>query len=454
MAEIRTSEAPVREIEEWVASGAPPEKLLECLRGMHPADIAEVLDDLNEGAAIAVFNALTLDVASEVLDETDVEITRRLFERVPNEKLALLLSHLPMDDAARLLAELEHEQAETLLRLMSPAAASGVRHLLAYPEGSAGRIMNEHVARLRSTWTITEALTFLRGVNRDVETVLYLYVTDEEGRLTGVVPLRRLITAPPSAFIRDIQVSQVQAVHVLDDQEEVAEVVAKYDFYAVPVLDENGRLVGVVTADDIVDVLEAEATEDIQRFGGSEPLNNPYFALSIWEMARKRINWLVILFAGGILTSSVVGIYEAELEQVLILSFFIPLLIGTGGNAGSQTVSTTIRAMAVGEVAWGDMLRVTQREILTGLLAGSLLGVIGYFYTLFFWQTGLDVALVIGLTLPLICTWANLVASIVPLIADRAGVDPALISAPLITTLVDATGLIIYFTIAKLILGI
>jgi magnesium transporter len=220
------------------------------------------------------------------------------------------------------------------------------------------------------------------------------------------------------------------------------------------VVDEVGRLVGVITVDDIMDILEAEATEDIQRIGGSAPLAQPYFSVPVLGMARKRVTWLLILFFGGTLTSSVVGYYEEVLEEVLILSFFIPLLIGTGGNAGSQTVSTIIRALAVGEVDWGDILRVLLREIGTGLLVGSFLGIVGFFYILLFWRAEVPIAIVIGLTLPFICTWATTVASMVPIIADRVGIDPTVISTPFITTLVDSTGLIIYFVIAQLVLGL
>jgi magnesium transporter len=359
-----------------------------------------------------------------------------------------------MDDAARLLGDLDEEYAETLIDLMSPEEAEDVRGLLAYPEGTAGRLMTESFVRLRARWTIAETLEYLRQINPDAETIAYLYVTDSEERLAGVVPLRRLVTSQPNQTIGEIVESRIISVQVTDEQEDVAEVVSKYDFNAVPVVDAEGRLVGIVTVDDIVDVLEEEATEDIQRLGGSEPLDQPYFSVSIRTVARKRIVWLLLLFFGGTLTSSVMSNFQNQLAEVLALSYFIPLLIGTGGNAGSQTVSTVIRALGVGEVEWSDARRVLGRELGTGLLVGSILGVVGFLYALLLWQVSVPLALVVGLALPIICTWAKAVASLVPLIAERFGIDPTVVSAPLITTVVDATGLAIYFSIAGLVLGL
>jgi magnesium transporter len=428
--------------------------LVKLLNDLHPADIAEVMEELSETATLVVFRALEPEVASEVLDEAESEVTQFLIEETTDEKLADILDEMPMDDAARLLGELEPDYAATLIELMSPAEAEDVRDLLAYPDGTAGRLMTDDFVRLQRHWTVTETLGYLRRIDPDTETIAYLYVTDEEERLTGVVPLRRLVMSQPEQTIGEITDPRVIAVRVTDEQEEVAEVVSKYDFNAVPVVDGAGRLVGIVTVDDIVDVLEEEATEDIQRLGGSEPLEQPYFSVPVQVMARKRIVWLLLLFFGGTLTSSVMSLFEDELSSVLALSYFIPLLIGTGGNAGSQTVSTIIRALGVGEVEWDDARRAVGRELLTGLLVGSILGVVGFFYALLVWNVSPALAAVVGLTLPVICVWAKTVASLVPIVAERFGIDPTVVSAPLITTVVDATGLAIYFSIAKVIIGL
>lgn len=444
----------IAEIERLVAvNGMNREALRELLETIHPADIAEVLDELSDGARLAVFNLLSTEVASEVLDETDPEITRFIFEELPDERLADLLEELPMDDAARLLADLPPETAEGLIELMQPEDAAEVRDLLSYEENTAGRLMTDKFIRLRSTWTVAETLNYLRHLDPETETIAYLYVVDHRDRLVGVVPLRSLVTAQPTQTIEEIMTPRVVSVTVDTDQEELAETVAKYDFSAIPVVDLEGHLVGIVTVDDVVDILEAEATEDIQRLGGSEPLDQPYFTLPIPTLARKRIGWLLLLFIAETFTGSVLRIFEKELDAVVALSFFIPLLIGTGGNAGSQTVSTIIRALAVGEVIWRDALRVLVREVSAGLMVGTFLGIVGFGRALL-WGTGAPLALVVALTLPVIVVWANTIGSLVPIAAEKVGIDPTVVSAPLITTMVDATGLAIYFLIAKIVLGL
>ncbi|MDQ4078009.1 MAG: magnesium transporter [Chloroflexota bacterium] len=426
--------------------------LRQLLADFHPADIAEILDELSPAARLAVFQLLPREVASEVLDETDPEVIRFVFQELPDERLALLLDELPMDDAARLLADLPEATAEELIQLMQPADAAEVRDLLTYPEYTAGRLMTDKFARLHSEWTVAQASEYLRHLDPETETVTYLYVVDEQAHLIGVVPLRAMLTAPSHHRVADILNPHVIVVTPDTDQEELAEMVAKYDFSAIPVVDQTGRLVGIVTVDDVMDVLAEEATEDIQRLGGSAPLEQPYFTAPIRTIVQKRIGWLLLLFVGGTLTVNVMRLFEAELEQVVALTVFIPLLIGTGGNAGSQTVSTIIRALAVGEVVWHDVARVVARELVTGLLVGMLLAIIAFVLAAFW--TDVPLAIVAALTLPAITTWASTVGSLVPLVADKLGIDPAVVSAPLITTVVDATGLAIYFLIAKVILGL
>lgn len=444
----------VERIEALIATdGKNRAALRELLIQFHPADIAEVVEKLSEEAALAVFTLLPRQLAGQILDEADPEIGRVIFEKLPEERLADLLEELPMDDAARLLAELPGKTAQDLLQRMQPEEAADVRDLLAYPEETAGRLMTSGFVRLHSTWTVAETAEYLRHLDPATETIAYLYVVDDRDRLVGVVPLRAMLTARPEQAIAEIMNPRTIAVRVDTDQEEVAETISKYDFSAIPVVDHEGRLVGIVTVDDVVDILEEEATEDIQRLGGSEPLEQAYFSVPVSGIARKRIGWLLLLFVAETFTGSVLRLFEDELAQVVALSFFIPLLIGTGGNAGSQTVSTIIRALAVGEIEWTDALRVLAREFSTGLIVGTLLGIIGFGRALL-WGTGVPLALVVGLTLPTIVTWANTVGSLVPLTAEKVGIDPTVISAPLITTVVDATGLAIYFLVAKVILGL
>jgi magnesium transporter len=276
---------------------------------------------------------------------------------------------------------------------------------------------------------------------------------DRENKLIGLVPLRSLITSQPDATIETIMVEQVVTVQATADQEELAEMVARYDFVSIPVVDENGRFLGAVTVDDVLDVFEEEATEDIQRMGGSQPLEQPYFAVSALQIVRKRIGWLMLLFVASTFTGTVISNFQHELETVIALSLFIPLIIGTGGNAGSQTIATIIRALTLDEVRLSNLGQAVRRELTVGLLLGLAMTGVGVVRALT-WRTGYEVALVVGLTLAAVVLWANLVATVVPILADRFGIDPTVISGPMITTIVDATGLLIYFTLAKVILGL
>lgn len=450
-----TNQLPIELLNTLLEQEAWPQ-IRTLLTEIHPADIADLLDRLTPENAVRVFRLLPLETASEVLDETGSRVRQELVEQINEERLADLLDELPMDDAAEFLEDLPDRKAARLLDLMEPEEAEGVRELLSYEDETAGRLMNRDVTALRRHWTIAETLTFLRNLD-DTEPLHYLYVVDRDNKLLGVVPLRALIKAKPDQTVESIMRGDVAAVSVRADQEALAEMVARYDYFAMPVVDDENRLVGVVTVDDILDVIEEEATEDIQRLGGSEPLDQPYFAVSVFHVVRKRIVWLLLLFVAATLTGTVIREFETELETVIALGIFIPLITGTGGNAGSQTVTTVIRALALGEVQRRDILRVLGREITVALLLGTLLGLVGFLRAVT-WDTGYqtvyDVSIVVMLTLPLVVLWANIVASVVPIVAEKLNIDPTVVSAPMITTVVDATGLGIYFLLAKWILGL
>jgi magnesium transporter len=309
------------------------------------------------------------------------------------------------------------------------------------------------VATLRRQWTAAEAIAYLRSLVAadSTETVHYLYVINQDEQLIGVVPIRALLMARAEATISSIMVSDIITAGVEADQEELAELVSKYDFVAIPVVDHRNHLLGVVTVDDILDVIEEEATEDFQRLGGSEPLAKPYFSASILQVIGKRIIWLLPLFAASVVTDAVVGNNSQLTLAFVSLIIFVPVVIGTGGNAGSQTVATIIRAIAVGEVRLHDIGRAWAREATVGLFLGIIIGIAGFVRAQVF-DADPGVGLVLALTLPLVVIWANSVATLVPLIAERVHIDPAVVSAPMITTIVDATGLLIYFGIATAIL--
>ncbi len=427
--------------------------LLAYLKEQHPADIADMLEFLDEPQRVEIFQLLQADVAAEVLDETLTEITRELVEAMPGYQVADLLETLPTDDAAEVLSELDERLADQLLDLMEPREAAEVEALLAYPEDTAGRLMSTRIARLQSGWTVEEALDYMRGVDLEVETLSYLYVVNGGGRLIGVVPTWRMLTASPQRRIKDIMDPDVISVLVTTDQEEVARVVSQYDFFAIPVIDDAGRLRGIITHDDVIDILQDEFTEDVQRFGGSVPLEHTYLSTSILGMVRKRVGWLLLLFLTATLTGTVMRLFEDELAQVVALTVFIPLLIGTGGNAGYQITATMIRAVAVGEVRLSDVWKVLVRELLTGLLIGALMGLAGFIMALL-WQMPQELGLTVAVSLMALVLWANIMGALLPIIAAWLRVDPAVISGPVMSTLVDATGLLIYFTLARLIIGL
>ncbi|MBC8103318.1 MAG: magnesium transporter [Cytophagales bacterium] len=441
--------------------------LTAALRTQHPADIAEAMSELARPEALAVFNWLDNVRAAEVLDEVDSELVRYILDNAPPGRIADLLDRLPMDDAAEVVSEASRENAEELLAALSersPEDAAEVRELLSYGDQTAGRLMTDKFMRLTGDSTVDKAFDAIRHADPDVETLNDLYVVEphrgqrNEERLLGVLSLRDLVRARPSQRIRDIMVRDPITVTVDTDQEEVARLISKYDFLAMPVLDRNGSLAGIVTVDDVVDVLVEEQTEDVLKQSGIsvEPgvINQPYFTVPVLKVFRSRIGWLMLLFVAETATGVVLRHFEDELARVVALSFYVPLLIGTGGNTGAQTVSTIIRGIALKEIRGKDTGRVLVRELISGLLLGLALGAVGFGRALLWDHSpgGIQIALVVGLTILAICTWANTIGSLIPLLAQRLKIDPALVSAPLITTLVDATGLAIYLTIAKVLL--
>lgn len=437
--------------------------LVDTLVGIHPADIAEAMDQLSDAESLAVFRALDNARAAEVLDEIDPDTARYLLDNDVAGRIAGLLDILPMDDAAEVVAELSEsnpERAEELidaLEARSPEDAAEVRELLSYGDQTAGRLMTDKFVRLLESLTVDAAFAAIRQSAPDVETLSDLYVVEQVGReerLTGVLSLRDLVRAEPDQLIRQIMVPEPITVTVDTDQEEVARLISKYDFLALPVLDRHGFLAGIVTVDDVVDILVEEQTEDVLKQGAIEPgiLDAPYFATPILRAVRSRVTWLILLFVAESATTAVLGHYEDELHRETALAIYLPLLVGTGGNTGAQTVATVIRGLSLKEIRGRDAMRVMGKELATGLLLGFLLGVIA-FARASFTQHRLDIGLTVGLAIWGICASANVVGALVPLAAQKLKIDPALVSAPLITTIVDATGLAIYLIIAKVLIA-
>ena len=431
----------------WVAIG-----------NAHPADIADVLDRLRTVERRAVVAELEPRLAAQVLHEASTEVRKELLDGMTLADAARLLALLPMDQRVHVLEAAPPDRRTALLGALDAVDAQGAaeaRLLLAYAPRSAGRLMTEQFPTVDEHMSAAEALAHVRQIHADCETITDLYVLTPGRELEAVVSLRELVTAEPSSRVADLVHRDVVSVLPETDREDAARLVSRYDFLALPVVDADGVMLGVITVDDVIDVLVGEGAQDVLRLGGVEPasINQPYFSVPFLQVVRKRFGWLLLLFVAETLTGTVLRAFESELAQVVALSFFIPLLIGTGGNTGAQTVSTLIRGLALHEIRLRDTLRVVRRELVSGLVLGLLLGTVGFGRALL-WGSSVDLSLVVGLSLLAICTWANTIGALIPLVAVRFKIDPALVSAPLITTLVDATGLAIYLFIAGAILGL
>jgi magnesium transporter len=431
------------------------DRLRTILGQQHPADIADVIDRLDDDDKITVFELLDPQQAADVLADTGVDSTRELIKHLGDVRVAEIFRLMATDDVVEILGEDFPEYRERMLAAMEPTEAREALDRLSFPPRTAGRLMSEHFVRARASMSAAEGLQLLRQVAPRVETLTNIYVLDAEGRFEGVVTLQNLLIAAPERRLGEIAVRDVVTVTPLTDQEHVAQLVSQYDLYAIAVLDDERRLLGIVTVDDVIDVLIEESAENLLRLGAVQvgPTDESYFDIPILRQIRRRIGWLLILFITGTMTVSVLNVFEDALAQVVVLSFFIPLLIGTGGNTGAQTVSTMVRGIAVGEIRGRDIWRVVAREFTSGLILGFLLGTVAFGLALLL-GNAVDLGLVVGLAIVAICTWANTMGAVVPIVAQKIGLDPALVSAPLITTLVDASGLAIYLLIAKAILGI
>ncbi|HLE77568.1 MAG TPA: magnesium transporter [bacterium] len=422
------------------------------LRRLPPHDLAEILYDLNPSELAHLFTRFGDEDLADLVAELDPHDAGRLILKLSLAQAADVLEEMPPDDAADVVEELSPSQARAILQEMEPDEARQLKELLAYPEGSAGHLMTPKYVAVSPDMTAEEALVALRHVAEEAESVYYVYVKDPEtNRLLAVLPLYNLFFAKPQTPVRDIMNRDVAKVRADAPQEEAARLLNQYHFIALPVVDDADRLLGIITADDAAAVLREEATEDIERLGGSQPLDEPYLTASPFTLARKRIGWLLLLFVAQAYTGTVMRHFQNDLQQVVALAFFIPLLIGTGGNTGSQTVTTVIRAMALGELRFRDAFRVWLKELGTAFILATAMALATLVRA---WT--LNVTTAIGLTVALaasaIVLWAATVAALLPLVLRRLRVDPAVVSAPLISTLVDGTGLIIYFEIARRVL--
>ena len=421
---------------------------LEALRAPDQADLFYELDDRYQSALLP---HLDPEDSADILEELEDEDAARIVASLPNDAAVRIIDEMEPDEAADLLIELEPAQQAYMLSQLEDA--DEVRPLLLHPEDTAGGLMTSEFLALRRRMTAGDAIAALRTWKPDVEDIYDVYVVDQFGKLAGVVDIRSLLRAEPSALLMDLADPEVVSVPVGADQEEVARLMSRYDLTTLPVVDTQGVMLGVITIDDAIDVIEEETTADFHRLGASVPLDKPYLVADAFTIFRKRIGWLLMLFLTGTLTGSVINHFQYQLDAVLALSLFIPLLIGTGGNAGSQTTSTIIRALAVGDIDENDLVRPFIQELTVGVVLGLVMAVVAYFRAVT-WDTGQGVAVTVAVAIFAIVVWANGLGSILPIIVKKVGMDPTVVSGPAMSTLVDTTGLLIYFSIAGLLLAL
>lgn len=424
-----------------------------------PEDLADEIQRMPADESAAALSKLDPMQAAEVLIEVPTQTARTVMRQMPDEQLAHYLDILPMDDAIELSEELEPERFENLLSLIPEQDTAEIRRLMAYPRGTVGRLMTEHFFEVRPEHTVADMLADLRRAPEDkYETVNDVYVLDERRHLLGVFSLRKALRSQPWVKAKEIMTEDAVVCHATDEDEDAARKMARYGFYALPVIDDRGHMLGVFTGDDAQEILREAETEQVLALGAVSGEAESYTSLSVFQLYKRRVPWLLALFVAETITGAVLRHYGQSSSNIEIpaLMLFVPLLIGAGGNAGSQVTTTITRALALGEVRGSDVMRVLGKELLTAVMVGLTLGTLGFARAFlkvpFGWDSGINLSWVVGIALPCIVIWAATVGSILPIVAKKIGLDPAVMSAPFISTFVDATGLIIYFEIARRIL--
>ncbi|WP_375418783.1 magnesium transporter [uncultured Hymenobacter sp.] len=435
-------------------------KLKNLLRTLPTAELVSLIENEEEREQLIIFRLLPLKLATEVFEYLDLEVQRHFLENLTQDKIADILNEMSPDDRTALLEFLPANFVAELVQSLSEPERRVTLQLLGYPEYSVGRLMTPDYIAIRENWTVQQVLDHIRQHGGQSETLSVLYVTDLRGVLLDDIRIREFLLAGPGVRVRDLMDRRFVQLTADQDQEEAIDIFRRNDRVALPVVSDQGILLGIVTIDDILSIREEEDTEDIQKLGGSQALDEPYLNIPLAGMIRKRAGWLVILLIGEMFTATAMGFFEQEIAKAVVLALFIPLIISAGGNAGSQATSLIIRAMSLGELSLTDWWRVMRRELATGLMLGAILGVVGLLrillwsrlypgeYGEYYWRIGFTV----GFSLVGIVLWGSLCGSMLPLLLKRLGADPATSSAPFVATLVDVTGLVIYFSFALLFL--
>lgn len=427
-------------------------QLKQLLSTMNPVDLAGILEEMPQDSLPLVYRLLPKELAAEAFAEMDNDLQEILIQAFSDKELQEVLDELYLDDAVDIIEEMPANVVKRILRQTSPEVRKKINEILHYPEDSAGSIMTIEYVDLKKTMTVDEAFSRIRATGVDKETIYTCYVTNHDRKLEGLVTVRELLLSPKTAIIGEIMQTHVIAASTLDDKEKVANQLQKYDFLALPVVDQEYRLVGIVTFDDAMDVLQEENTEDIEMMAAITPTGKPYLKTSTTELWKKRVPWLLLLMVSATFTGKIIQAYESALAAQVALTAFIPMLMDTGGNAGSQASVTIIRGLSLGEIRMSDLLKIIWKEIRVAILCGLTLSVANFAKMMLVDQVGLSVSLVVCLTLVVTVTIAKITGCTLPIVAKRIGFDPAVMASPFITTIVDALSLIVYFNFASMLL--
>ncbi|MDO4608477.1 MAG: magnesium transporter [Clostridia bacterium] len=436
-------------------------RLKQILSDMQPADIAEILDEAKDKDILVIFRLLPKELAAEVFVEFDSDKQEFLLNAFSDKELREVLDELFMDDAADIIDEMPASVAKRILKNTDANTRRMINQLLAYPDDSAGSIMTTEYIDLKRTMTVDEALDKIRRVGLDTETIYTCYVIGSRRKLFGTLSLKDLILSPKDAIVGEIMDENIVSAHTLDDKEDVAAMFDRYDMLALPVVDNEGRLVGIITVDDAIDVLQEEASEDIEKMAAILPSEKTYLKTGVFETFRSRIPWLLLLMISATFTGAIISSFEARLAQCIALVAFIPMLMGTGGNSGSQASVSVIRALSLGDIEFRDIFRVIWKELRVSLIAGIVLAIVNFaklylidYLWLHTFDTGAELyeMITICITLIFVVVVAKLVGSTLPIIAEKCGLDPTVMASPLVTTILDAVSLLIYFGIASVLI--
>ncbi|NDC82338.1 magnesium transporter [bacterium] len=421
--------------------------------------LADSLRHISTQDQALIFRLLPRDFGITTFEYLDIDSQTKLIKGLGQSQVAALLNEMSPDDRTALLEDLPGPVVKQLVDLLSPTERQIAQTLLGYPENSVGRVMTPDYITVRPEWTIVQSLDYIRTHGHDKESLDVIYVVDELGKLVDDIRINQVLTVPVTTFISDLMNDSFVALIVTDDKEDAATKFRRYDRTSLPVCDSDGFLVGIVTADDVIDIVAETDTRDIQQLGGVEALDDPYMQTPFWVMLQKRARWLIVLFIGEMLTATAMGFFQHEISKAVVLALFIPLIISSGGNSGSQASTLIVRAMALGELKNADWTKVLKRELLSGLALGSILGVIGFTrvvfvsgFTKLYGPHWLEIAITVGAALLGVVTWGTISGSMLPFILRKFNADPASSSAPFVATIVDVTGLIIYFSVAAIIL--